>query len=206
MKKPHLEVLRPHTVMWALVFVCWTGAALGIDINALRDDGSEAVLAYEAIGVPAMRVILIDDGRGLCELRLSPLERKGDAQPETAFRSGDETQSRRYEWQYALTGSTGIERTISGKGSLVSRSTYGIGRAIVLGGGNRTIKCGPMRLQWGAPGFLSYGAEWGCGRRKVRIAPTSWRNFSEVQADDKRLRWYDCHDGKEAEFVPLQPE
>jgi hypothetical protein len=186
-------------------------AAAASTVEDIRGDGevhaeSYAIVRFASVSPQLGRILLIKDSSGqLCAIRFSRFNRKHDAQPGDAFRSGAETFEADYDW-FALADLEGREvRTVESGHATVRRSeTYGVGR-LVLPSVSARMKCGAAEgLSWFYP--LSVSMMLGAEQRDygIQMAPTAWKGIHEVRLSDPRLRWYRFDaTGQRALHVPL---
>jgi hypothetical protein len=104
-----------------------------------------------------------------------------------------DSQYAQYDWFYQGDGSGDFTKpnVESGHRKLYRKSPVGLFWPFVLARGDTAVRCGPFRLGWNYPtqvGFnTTYRKEGDVGNE---LAPTKWKEVSEVNAKDLRLKWY----------------
>jgi len=162
-------------------------------VSAVSHAGTTtATVAWSNVVMPAGRILLIREPRGICALRFTAVERRNDGRPETSFESGEETQIARYEWRFfPITGASAKARSVkSGRGSVIHKAAYGIGRWILFGGGNDIVRCGPIRTLWSPPTSVFFSDERTSESPALELAATSWTSLSEVDPSGPSLIWF----------------
>lgn len=70
--------------------------------------------------------------------------------------------------------------------------------------GKTYVKCGPLKLDW-----VYYGGVCACEKNDIpgdygfEFAPTPWENITEVDASDKRIKWYRYDKNRKAVDIPI---
>jgi hypothetical protein len=186
------------------LLVSTADAAVGT--SALEDNGRiEATVAWSNVIMPGGRILLIKSSQGICALRFLTFERRNDGRPATTFDGGEETQTASYEWRFFRIGGGSSHPTTekTGHGSVTQKAAYGIGRFVLLGGGNDTIKCGPIRAIWSPPASVFFSDYHDSGSPGLELAPTARTSLVDVDPSDSSLTWFKLDKNREQFRLPL---
>ena len=185
--------------------VC-ASSADGVGGRLIRESATEAVVTWSTVIVPPGRIVLLDDGRGICQLRLSAAYHRGDANPPATFHGGRVSVIVQYDWRYQAHSTATPAKVTRGTGVLTTKDPFAQVHGLEGGGGNGRMKCGTISTRWYPDSALEYGQDYGCTKPKLKIAPTSWREFEEVQPEDSRLKWFECQPNRDPIVLPLEPK
>jgi hypothetical protein len=151
---------------------------------------NSTLISPHSVSAPVGRFLLVRNGHDACALRFTDIHRGGDARPRTWWQEGGESEYAEYDWYYQGDGSGDFTKANvkSGHGKLYEKSAVGIGR-LRFSRGINVIQCGPLRLRWSYPSHLYMTSDKG-DDLGVELAASKWRDLSDVNVRDPRLRWY----------------
>jgi len=189
------------------------GAALlsGLFVSSLvvadplpPDSTQFARVDWHQIAAPFGRFLLIRGAKGQCAVRFTEYQRGHDAKPQTVFSSGEESHDARYEWFYQGDGSGDFaNRNVKrGTGRVSGGAVRGIGR-FGFQSGNSYLKCGPLKTFWLPPSSISFSEQATCPTAAYELSPTSWRDISEINFNDTRLKWFRCDETRKSFHIPM---
>lgn len=166
-----------------------------------RRASKNALIAPTAAASPIGYLILIRRDRGVCATRFTKFHRGNDAQTPSVFSSGEQSQYAEYEWHYLKDQSKDFSGSEiqSGHGVASYTAPYGIGRFTIGGYGARYIQCGPYRVSWYYPTTLGFKS----GSTVYELAPTKWKELSEIDIRDPRIKWYGYDENRPDINVPV---
>lgn len=165
-----------------------------------------ALITYHNASAPLGRFLLIRNGKDACAVRFTGFHRGHDAKPPTIFNSGEESLYAEYDWFYQGDGSGDFSKPNlkSGHSKLAEKPLLGIGRFSMRFTGSTVVVCGPLKLAWIYPiqvGFhLSNSKKDDVGNE---LAPTRWKEISEVDSDNPHLNWYRFDENRDFVVIPL---
>jgi len=193
-------------VKWGVVsilLVCATVVVLGIGQAADIDEAklkTHALVTWYDVGAPAGKFLLIRKDANLCAIKFTEYYRANDAKSSTFFRSGDETRDAKYECFCQREKGDGFGNATLGEVS--TRSSWGIGR-LAFFSGQRSVRCGQIRLPWMYPTRVSFNIDGAkLGDHGIELAPTRWTAISEVNVRDPRLHWFRYDESRKVTYIP----
>jgi len=153
------------------------------------------------------RFLLVRNGPHVCALRFTDIHRGGDARPPTWWQEGGESEYAEYDWYYQGDGSGDFTKSNveSDHRKLYQKPAVGIG-GLLFPRGRNAIRCGsfPSRLGWSYPSHVWFHTT---NRREDdvgnELAPTKWKEISEVNVHDSRLKWYRYDEERKRTYIPL---
>ena len=149
----------------------------------------EVLIAGTGLNMVLGRYILVRRGVEYCAVKFT----------DAWYGETDEDRYANYESHYQADGTGDItkENVKVTKEQLVRRRYWGIGKlSFPVGRQNLDVKCGPIRMAWLGKGSLHFFAEGESDvAQGIELAPTKWKELSEVNVFDPRLKWYK-HDQK----------
>src|SRR5262245_27810674 len=161
---------------------------------------------YDSIRSPIGYFILARSDKDRCAIRFSNFHREGDAKPPTRLTLGIETRRATYDW-LRFTAGKGISMVAQGSDLVENFDVFHFGRylstALLRSRGNSILKCGDMRILWYYPTGLAFqgGAT---PRSEFEIAPTRWKDVTDINFDDPRLHWFKFVETKtEVTLIPI---
>ncbi|HAA03600.1 MAG TPA: hypothetical protein DCE18_09540 [Syntrophobacteraceae bacterium] len=165
---------------------------------------NHAKIEGHQVGAPFGRFLLIRNGSNACAIRFAEFHRGYNAQTPTFFNSGDETHHAEYRWYWQMDGSGNFtnSNTRSGNNKLIQKPLLGIGR-FAFQTGRIHVRCGPFTLLWQYPVSLSFDAKGGCSDHGTEMAPTRWKEVTEIDIHDAQLSWYRCDEHRHRLLIPL---
>jgi hypothetical protein len=162
---------------------------------------------YDSVRAPIGYFILVKSNKDRYAIRFSNFERKGDAKPPTKITLGIETRSAAYDW-FRFTTGNGVS-TIAARGSdlVEDFDVFHFGRyfstALLRSRGNSTLKCGDMRILWYYPTGVAFQGGT-TPKSEFEIAPTRWKEVTDINFDDPRLQWFKFVENKtEVTLLPI---
>lgn len=158
-----------------------------------------------SLSAPIGGFLLLRKGTDVCALRFTNIQRGGDAKPPTPFHSGEESTYAEYDWFYQGDGSSDLTKpnVKSGHSKLSKKATVGFFvRQLAWPRGDPFVRCGPLRLEWSYPSHVymtnAKGEDLG-----FEIAPTKWKEISEINVRDTRLKWYRYDEKRGRTYIPV---
>lgn len=161
-------------------------------------------ISLHSVSAPIGRFLLMRTGPNVCVLRFTDIHRGEDARPPTWWHEGGESEYAEYDWYYQWYYSSGDFFTVeSGHHKLYQKPAVGIGR-LRFPVGNNAIRCGsfPFRLRWWYPSHVSMTGDKG-EVFGVELAPTKWKEISEVNVRDSRLKWYRYDEKRKDTYISV---
>ena len=151
-----------------------------------------AYVSYASAGAPLGRLLLIRKGKDVCAIRFTEFHRGHDGKTPTLYNSGEETQFAEYDWFYQGDGSGNFTKknVTSGHEKLARKPQLGVGRIAYRINGNTKVKCGPFKLDWSFPNGVAFYPGATPGDYNIELAPTKWRDVSEIKVNFEYLQWY----------------
>ncbi len=170
-----------------------------------RESRSYASVTYMNASAPLGRILLIRKGKDVCGVRFTEFHRGRDAKPPTIFHSGEETQYAEYDWYYQGDGSGDFKKpdVKAGHEVLVKKPLVGVGR-LAFQTGNIRIRCGPFVLGWIYPNHVAFSGGSQGRDEGIELSPTNWRDTSEVNLQDQRIRWYVYDEKRQDTLIPVE--
>ena len=170
---------------------------------------SQAVVRGSGVLMPKGVFLLIRSHKDTCALRFTDFHRGRDKKEWSVFHSGEENLYSQYDWFYQGDGSGDFSKANveSGHESLRRGPIVGFGHMFGSQVGNTNIECGSFELSWSYPTTVYF---WNAGKRResrdrqLEIAPTKWKNISELNALDPNLIWYSYYEGIAETIIPLE--
>jgi hypothetical protein len=168
----------------------------------LANAADNVMIAPNAIGMPASRILLIRRGSEYCAVKFHPTGR-------TEYEMSMEYES---YYQGDRTGDFNNKNVKYLKEEVyVSKPkftflTYIIGHAIRSGSPN--IHCGSIELAWSEG--LSYFSTYFYRHDQeqsfydIQLAPTPWTDISQVNVFDSRVKWYRYDHRRKDVFIPVE--
>jgi hypothetical protein len=123
-------------------------------------------------------------GSDLCAIRFTKFHR-GEDVPGGFFTLGGPTFYAEYDW-FDLT-----EPAVrSGQGKLSDKPGYGIPLLFPMFTGSHWVKCRSFAPLWSYPTQVRFVERNDARDYGIELAPTNWREISEINLADPRLQWY----------------
>jgi hypothetical protein len=73
--------------------------------------------------------------------------------------------------------------------------------------GDFDLKCGPIKLMWGGgekrAGACFFGASQEQGDYGIELAPTPWKDISQINVFDSRIKWYRYDETRPDTYIPI---
>jgi hypothetical protein len=138
------------------------------------------------------RLLLVRGGTDLCAIRFAEWHRGRNAGSFWIFWSGDEDTFAEYEWFYQADGTGDFSKSNvqSGRGKAIFRGLTGTGHDAAQYS-SPYVDCGSFRLPWVYPNRVHFTrTDWTGEKHPVELAPTGWRELSEIDLASAKLRWY----------------
>jgi hypothetical protein len=161
---------------------------------------SHAAVTWYGVGAPLGRVVLMRRGSDLCAIRFTAFRTAHETSP-GVFTLGGPSYYAEYDW-YELKQSA----RKSGHREASEKPGYGIPLLMdhPFSRGDHFIKCGSIEPLWSYPisvGFLETNdASRDSG---IELAPTGWRDISEIDLKHPALRWYRVNGKRKPFLIPL---
>jgi hypothetical protein len=191
------------SIIAALLLGQNSAAQEGVDQEIVRLEANARIDCGQ-VTAPIGRILLIRKGKDTCAVRFTEFHRDHDAKKPTVFNSGDETFGAEYDWYCQEDGSHDLTKpnVKSGHRSLVRKPLIGFFR-LAFQTGETFIKCGPFKLWWWYPSFVSFYGGPEQGDYGVEITPTRRKDIKGVNTLETRLKWYRYDERRKAIYVPL---
>lgn len=162
------------------------------------------IITWDGASAPVGRFLLIRKDKAVCAVRFTQAERFRDRKPPTTFNSGEESFSAEYDWWFQKDGSGDFLKSTatSGHEELHSGPLKGIGR-LAFQTGSIYLKCSQFELLWRYPSWVRF---WGAvkdGDYGIELAPTPWKELSEIKLDDPKLKWHRYDERRELLDLPF---
>lgn len=168
---------------------------------------SAAEIYPGGVRAPIGRFLLMRRGKDLCALRFTEFHRGHDAKPPTLFHSGHESFYAEYDWFYMQNeeGSFTGPKVDSGHRKVDRQPLVGLmwGR-LGFQLGTTEVKCGPFYPKWSYPSMINFYEGTDSFFSGIELAPTKWKEISEVNPRDPRLIWYRYNEEQQHIFIPLE--
>lgn len=166
---------------------------------------THARVDWGQVTAPIGRLLLAKKGNHMCAIRFTKFQRGHDTSEATVFHSRDETLYANYQWFCQVDGSGDLKKRniTTGSGKLIRKPLKGVGR-LAFQTGNETIKCGPFRLFWSFPTFVSFSYTPRCSNSGIRLSPTKWVSIEEINTSLSTLKWYHCDEQRKTIYVPIE--
>lgn len=158
---------------------CQSAQTKGGQADMLDD---RAIVGPRAIGMPSGVFLLVRKGKEIGAVRFLKIERGKGSLIGKAF----------YESFFQGDGSTSFigVNVVKRSGEVTTKTLMGIGR-MSFGGGQRKLQIGKWSFAYRFPAWVTmypYGEVE--GDHGFEFAPTSARELAEIDATDKRLKWF----------------
>ncbi len=172
--------------------------------------GDSVLVANTAVGTPLGRILLIRKGPTCCALKFT--EFWAAKTEKDRYKGKDWWNYARYETWYQGDGTGDFsKRNVEVKEDEVHEARhFAIGRLVLGFGGDRgQVQCGPIKLLWTQNGIVCFyrlGMSTSPERIKeygIELAPTPWKDISEVDLHDPRITWYVYDDARERTDIPI---
>lgn len=150
-------------------------------------------VAENAISVPLGYILLAKRGEEYCALKFS---KSIPVSPQHEWDA-------KYE-SYYRTDSNGIftdKKSKHQRDTLTERQPRGIGR-LAMNRSDSTVFCGNISLNWSGPTWV-YPYSASSERRGIKLAPTKWTEFADVNVLDERLYWYGYDESRKVFEIPV---
>ncbi len=161
-------------------------------------DIEEIVIGSNALKMPLGRVLLIRKDSQYCPVKFTEA---WTGKTKFDFWSNYESY-----YQGDGTGDFSNENVQFTKGQLITRRLVGLGKmfSFPVGRQNYEIKCGPIKLFWdtGWVYFYDVGRPNAADSIINEMAPTKWRDNSQVNVFDPRLKWYRYDEYRKHIYIP----
>jgi hypothetical protein len=194
-KEEHRDFMRGHLEKWEKERVASEARARGT-----------VSIGPNAIGPALGYLLLIRRGKDLCAIRFTEFHAGDDIDLDAKWTAPWPTVYATYDWYYQGDGSGDLTRSTarSGQGALEERPSVGLrGMGHAMARGNLEVLCGPFRLIWLYPRAVGFAATWN-DKGTVELAPTPWRQPSEVNLQEPRLQWYRYDDNRPRTSKPVE--
>jgi hypothetical protein len=160
------------------------------------------IVGWVSVSVPVGRFLLIRRGKDYCAVRFTEFHREvGRAMP---WSVPDDSQYAEYDWYYQGdgTGDFMTPNVESGHQKLYQKPTRFFHPFESIG--VNVVRCGPFHLRWDYPTQVGFH---NTNRKEDdvgnELAPTKWRDISEVNANHPRLKWYRYDEKREPLYIPI---
>jgi hypothetical protein len=204
--------LAGTSALGLLICLGCTGAPVasekGDSLDRIQAESGELALVSDmAVSAPMGRLLLARKGGTLCAFRFVSARRGHDKREPTSFSSGEESLFGEYEWALLEEPEKGRVKPVkSGKGEVSRKGSIGVGR-LATRIGRPAVSCGEVKAVWAYPNRLTFVAETPTGAfqydNQLSLAPTAWREFSEINLADPRLKWYRLDSKRVERKVPV---
>jgi len=167
---------------------------------------SHAVIRNFMAAAPLKSFLIIRENENVCAIRFTEFHRGHDAKPRTFFNSGHESLYAEYDWYSQTEDGKRFEplKTNSGHRTLDQQPWFGISLHLSFQMGDTFVKCGPFKLPWTYPNNVGFTFPFS---RKpdsnIELAPTNWQNISDIDLENKSLRWYRWDETREEMLIPI---
>lgn len=165
---------------------------------------TKVIIGKVSVSIPIGRFLLIRKGSNYCAVRFTRFHREPNKP--TLWSPGDDSEYAEYDWYYQRDGSGDFTKPNieSGHRELSRKPAIGLFHPLVWPRGDPFIKCGLFRLEWFYPTHVGFHMT----NRKEddvgnELAPTKWRDISEVNVHDPRLKWYRFDEKREGVDIPI---
>jgi hypothetical protein len=137
-----------------------------------------AYISAIAVAAPLNHFLLVKKGNDICAIRFTDYRRGYDNKEPSLFGNGEENLYAEYDWYYLgknqdFVGKNGHEKL----NRAPSVQIFGFHAFLP---GNRSVKCGELRLGWYYPIAVSYLGGGGTYLHDVGIALTTWTEVGRV--------------------------
>ena len=144
------------------------------------------------------RIVLMRRGSDFCAIRFTGF-RRDDNEPEGLFYVPGPSLYAEYDWYDLAASSAG-----SGHRKVSRTPGWGIPFFFPLGTGTYYVKCGSMEPWWGYPTAVLFHETNEVTRDfGIELAPTGWRDVSEIDLAHPALRWYRVNEKRKPYLLPL---
>lgn len=173
-----------------------------VDVNNLwedinKDRSNDVLIAGDGVEVPLGRILLIRKNLNYCAVK---------------FKKYWTDESKAIHASYESYCPDGGSVDFSSQNSKVKEDSVYIlspqkESSPVKKPKHEQIKCGPIELHWDGNGFVKFFYDnWHMGNnlnQDVELAPTPWKDISEVNINDKRIVWYKNNFNRRNVYIPI---
>jgi hypothetical protein len=187
--------MKDVVVIVSVLFLLLVSAEIASSqINYLGEPGPDTAGIWSgAIEMPLGWIFLIRNGSDYCAVKFTYF-----SWPQTKDNYAE------YDCYYQKDGTGDFfnKNAQFSKGKAISkiRGFWGWGFEF----GDPVIYCGPTKLGWGWKGVVGFGGlRQEPGDYGIELAPTKWKEFSQVNVSDPRIKWYKFQGSRKTMFIPL---
>jgi hypothetical protein len=157
---------------------------------------THAFISWNGVSAPMGRILLMRRKGDVCAIRFAGFQRKD--LPPGFLTDGGPSFHAEYEW-YVAAG-----RIESGRRQVNSKPSWGFWPITGFTRGSPIIKCASLEPLWSYPTtvtFFESGEQRDFG---IELAPTNWREPSDMNLTDPQLRWYAYDEKRQPVLVPWE--
>lgn len=161
---------------------------------------SYAMIEMTSVASPLGRYLLLRRKNEGCAVRFWSPARQHDARAPSVFTSGEETTSVNYESLYIDDGTFDLStsRIVLIRDVASNRASVGVGHVYSQKpGAAQYVVCGPMKINWTYPHFLSptiYKEGAWIDDPILELAPTAIEDRKRIDFSDPKLRWFNSRE------------